>query len=329
MNERFDYGPGIALLRVLACGTIALTTLFLVNSYLIFWQGWPGLSPMFGESGDGTPVLSYVQFGLYAGALALVVAYVLSTRQQAIRIDARRLSAIAAYVVRGAFWSVFLIGLADMILSFLRVEELLVGVVGEELANQLSRSKERGLLVHFPLIGLSFVIAFFNRSLGFTWLAFLVVIAEFQIVISRFVYSYEQAFMGDLVRFWYASLFLFASAYALVEEGHVRVDVFYASFSERGKAWSNAIGSAVLGIPLCLVILGMGMASKGSSILSPLLSFEISQSGFGMFVKYLMAGFLIIFAYSMAVQFASYFLESVADLSDEPGKRQKKSENAH
>ncbi len=45
------------------------------------------------------------------------------------------------------------------------------------------------------------------------WLAFLVVIAEFLIVIARFIYGYEQTFMGDLVRFWYAALFLFASAY--------------------------------------------------------------------------------------------------------------------
>lgn len=36
--------------------------------------------------------------------------------------------------------------------------------------------------------------------------------------------------MADLVRFWYAALFLFASAYTLLEEGHVRVDVFYAGF---------------------------------------------------------------------------------------------------
>ena len=50
----------------------------------------------------------------------------------------------------------------------------------------------------------------------------MVVLAEFAIVVSRFVFSYEQAYMGDLVRFWYAALFLFASAYALSHEGHVR-----------------------------------------------------------------------------------------------------------
>ena len=80
---------------------------------------------------------------------------------------------------------------------------------------------------------LGFVIAFFKQSLGFIWLTLLVVLSEFSIVISRFVFSYEQPFQGDLVRFWYAGLFLFASAYALVTEGHVRVDVLYTNFSKK------------------------------------------------------------------------------------------------
>ncbi len=57
------------------------------------------------------------------------------------------------------------------------------------------------------------------------------------------------------------------------------------------------------------------MAGKGASINSPLLSFEISQSGFGMYVKYLMAGFLVVFAVSMAIQFVSTILGGVAALS--------------
>ena len=111
------------------------------------------------------------------------------------------------------------------------------------------------------------------------------VIAEFQIVISRFVYSYEQAFMGDLVRMWYAALFLFASSYALVYEGHVRVDVLYSRFKDRTKAYSNSIGCIFLGIPLCWIILLTGMWGKGSSLNSPLLSFEVYQQGFGMYTK--------------------------------------------
>ena len=140
----------------------------------------------------------------------------------------------------------------------------------------------------------------------------MIVGAEFLIVITRFVFSYEQAFMGDLVRFWYAALFLFASAYTLLHDGHVRVDVLYAGFSERGKAVTNSLGAVLLGLPICWTILILGTSSKGSVINSPLLSFEISQSGFGMYTKYLMAAYLLIFAVSMAIQFTSFFLGNMA-----------------
>jgi len=71
---------------------------------------------------------------------------------------------------------------------------------------------------------------------------------------------------------------------------------------------------------MCWVILAMGMAGKATVINSPLLSFETSQSGFGLYVKYLMAGFLAVFAISMMIQFTSYFLSAIADLRSEPDK---------
>ena len=61
--------------------------------------------------------------------------------------------------------------------------------------------------------------------------------------------------MSDLVRFWYGALFLFASPYTLIKEGHVRVDILYAGFSRHGRALSNAIGCAFLGLPLCWTII--------------------------------------------------------------------------
>ena len=68
---------------------------------------------------------------------------------------------------------------------------------------------------------------------------------------------------------------------------------------------------------------------KASVINSPLLNFEVSQSGFGMYVKYLMAGFLAVFAVTMMVQFAGYLLDAVADQRNEPGKRKVADAGAH
>ena len=83
----------------------------------------------------------------------------------------------------------------------------------------------------------------------------------------------------------------------------------------------NAIGCMLLGILFCWVVLYLGLASKSSVINAPIISFEASQSGFGMYVKYLMAAFLGVFAVTMMVQFCGYLLESVADWRGDPGGR--------
>ena len=141
-------------------------------------------------------------------------------------------------------------------------------------------------------------------------------LAEFLIVITRFVFSYEQAYMGDVVRFWYAALFLFASA-SPWSKRDTCVSMCCTRDSngvERHSSTPSAV--SFLGIPICWVILMHGMGGKGNSINSPLLSFEVSQSGYGMYVKYIMAGFLIIFAVSMLIQFVSFLLFNIAQLNE-------------
>ena len=134
--------------------------------------------------------------------------------------------------------------------------------------------------------------------------------------------------MADLVRFWYGALFLFASPYTLIKEGHVRVDIIYASLSNQGRALANAIGCFALGLPLCWTILTLGMWGQASAINGPLLSFEVTQSGFGLYTKYLLAGYLLVFALAMLVQFMSYLLSNVATLLHEPGHEQDLEEHA-
>ena len=312
-----------------------LGLLFLLNNYLIFWQDWPGVLALFSNwlnsDADSLPRAVQTQGWLQVGGWIILIIgvafYVRGRKNLPLRIDADRLARSAAFIVRGCFWGLVLIGVVDIFISFLRVEDWLKIWVGDDLAKSLGRPIFRGSYVHYPLLLLGFVIAFFKQSLGFIWLTLLVVLSEFSIVISRFVFSYEQPFQGDLVRFWYAGLFLFASAYALVTEGHVRVDVLYTNFSKKGKAWANTVGVIILGLPLCWSILVTGMWGKGSSLNSPLLSFEIYQQGFGMYVKYLMVGFLVVFAISMLFQFCGYLLSNVADLIGEPSSEDKEGED--
>ena len=292
---------------------------FIANNFLIHLFGWPGamsvlsaLGLMTGDEGDSVTLTGLLQLAGFLAAALFPIYMTLKAHNTnfmtSLAFHESRFSTYASYVISFAFWGVMLVGITDATISFLRIEDALEPVFGKEITSNLGRSTWRGSFIHMPLLGLAALIALKKRGISFVWLATLIVVAELLIVVARFIFSYEQAFMGDLVRFWYAALFLFASAHTLVEEGHVRVDVVYANLSALKKSLVNVVGAAILGIPLCWVILTRGLWEKTSVINGPLLNFETSQSGFGMYVKYLMAGFLIIFAYSMILQFSSFIM---------------------
>ena len=312
-------GAPAPIIRIIGWGMLGALAAFLINNVLVVAFEFPGTHALLaGEAG----AKGWVHALIFAAAIGLAVAYVLRTPTRALRWDAHRIHRFNCYLVRSVFWAVLLVGIADVIIAFMRVEQLFLLFMDQDAARFFGKARSVGPFIHVPLIVAGFVIGLFSRTLGFPWLALLIVLAELLIVISRFVFSYEQALMGDLVRYWYAALFLFASAYTLFDEGHVRVDVLYAGFSRTTKGFVNAIGTILLGMTTAWVILGVGFNGKHSIINSPVANFEITQTGgVGMFVKYQMAAFLGIFAITMLIQFVSYLFEAVADRRDEPGHR--------
>ncbi len=311
------------LIRIFSYSILATTFVFLFNNVLTVWFDWPGVKNLFSHYGlfgfkklskplsDAVLNFAFLQLFFYLISILLAIFYVKRSIKQTLTADSKILDKFTAYIIRSSFWAVLIVGLADLLISFLVVEKLVEPLFGEYLKIKLVVPAFRITFVHFPLILISFIVGYFTKSVGFIWLAVLVVGSEFFIVLSRFIFEYEQAFQGDLVRFWYSALYLFASAYALIHEGHVRVDVLYTGFSERKKAWTNSIGSLILGIPLCLIVLFLGMGGKASIINGPVISFEITQQGSnGLYLLYLMAIYLAVFAVSMLIQFTSYFMSS-------------------
>lgn len=312
-------GEPAPVVRIFGWTMLTLLAAFMISNVLTVGYDFPGTMTVFGSGGGR----AFLQLSLYVIAIAAAVFLVLKTMYRPLRADAKLISDFNAYLIRGCFWTVLLVGIADAAIAFMRVENLLGVFVDPSTVQELGRARFVGPYVHVPLIIAGFVLALFTRTLGFQWLALLIVVAELLIVISRFVFSYEQALMGDLVRYWYAALFLFASAYTLLDEGHVRVDVLYAGFSSRRKGIVNAIGAILLGLTTSWVIVAIAFGGKQSIINSPVANFEISQTGsVGMFIKYQMAAFLGVFAITMLIQFVSYLFEAVADFRDEPGGRE-------
>ena len=72
--------------------------------------------------------------------------------------------------------------------------------------------------------------------------------------IARYFFSSGSIAMQEMEWHLFAMVFLFGIAYTLKEDGHVRVDVLYDRFSPRWKAIVNIGGTALLLLPLSVLI---------------------------------------------------------------------------
>lgn len=75
------------------------------------------------------------------------------------------------------------------------------------------------------------------------------------IVITRYIFNTGDIAVQESIIYLNALLFLATAAFTLKHNGHVRVDIFYNSSSDRYKAWVNFLGAVFLLIPVCVFII--------------------------------------------------------------------------
>ena len=87
------------------------------------------------------------------------------------------------------------------------------------------------------------------------WLALLMVLIQFGIVVGRYVFGVNSIAVQESVLYLHATLFMLGAAYTLQVDKHVRVDIFYAQASETAKRRIDIFGHLFLLIPSMLVLL--------------------------------------------------------------------------
>lgn len=97
------------------------------------------------------------------------------------------------------------------------------------------------------------------------WLALAMVLLTFAVVVIRYLFSSGSIALQETVTYMHALLFMLGIAYTLGRGGHVRVDIFYERFSPRGRAWVDLMGTLLLLIPVCVLILWLGWEYVGES----------------------------------------------------------------
>lgn len=73
--------------------------------------------------------------------------------------------------------------------------------------------------------------------------------------IARYFFNSGSIAMQEMEWHLFALVFLFGIAYALKEDGHVRVDILYDRFSPRWKAIINIAGAFLLLLPLSILVI--------------------------------------------------------------------------
>lgn len=86
----------------------------------------------------------------------------------------------------------------------------------------------------------------------------LMLINVFYDVVTRYFFKNSSIGMQEMEWHLFSVLFLFGMAYALKEDAHVRVDIFYDNYKPKYKAIVNIIGSIIFIVPFSLIIVNTG-----------------------------------------------------------------------
>lgn len=96
-----------------------------------------------------------------------------------------------------------------------------------------------------------------NSAIGraAAWLCLAVVAMQFAVVLLRYLFGIGSVWLHESVLYGHAALFLLAAAWTLRQDGHVRVDIFYANAPPRRRALIDLGGALLLLLPLAAAIL--------------------------------------------------------------------------
>ena len=107
------------------------------------------------------------------------------------------------------------------------------------------------------MLGVANAIDQMNRTVAsvFKWLALIMVLVQFCIVIGRYVFGYNSIAVQESVLYMHATLFMLGAGYTLLVDKHVRVDVFYAKVTDPTKRRINIFGHIFLLMPSITALL--------------------------------------------------------------------------
>ena len=147
---------------------------------------------------------------------------------------------------------------------------------------------------------------------GVSWICLLMVVTTFSVVVLRYAFSIGFVWMQESYVWMHGAVFMIGASYTLLQDGHVRVDVFYRSASRRFRAWVD-LGGVIL---LLLPVLSAVWWSSLPYVEASWARLETSREAGGLPGLFLFKTVIPVFCVLMALQGLSLALKAYAMLKD-------------
>jgi len=130
------------------------------------------------------------------------------------------------------------------------------------------------------------------------WLLPAMVLVQFAVVVMRYGLGLGSVWLQESILYAHAAVFLLAAAWTLRQDGHTRIDIFYADAPPRRRALVDLGGALLLLLPFMTVLAWYAWpyAARAWAIR------ERSQEVSGLPFVYLLKSLLLAFALLLALQ---------------------------
>lgn len=147
-----------------------------------------------------------------------------------------------------------------------------------------------------------------------SWLTLVMVGLVVAVVIGRYFVGLGSIALQESVTYLHALVFMLGLAFTLKRGGHVRVDIFYRSYSPRIKALVDLLGGLIFLLPFCLLI----FFSSWDYVLASWAAGEGSSENSGIAAVYLLKTLMLIMPLTLLLQGIAEILKAFLILRTGP-----------
>ena len=139
-----------------------------------------------------------------------------------------------------------------------------------------------------------------NYRVGRTvmWLAVITALVQFTTVIMRYVFAVGFIPMQETIWYLHSILFMTGAGFALLQDGHVRVDILYRPARPKTKAVIDMLGALFLLLPVCIAMFWLSFSYVTNSWVIGEGSTEVS----GLPLIFVLKTFIWVFAILVGLQ---------------------------